>query len=58
MWAVGPTAFELAARAVDDDRGQNEHHARDDDQMDDVIAALVARVVAGCSSQKREALYR
>ena len=57
MRAVGPTASELAARTVDDDRCQDEHHAGDDDQMADVIAALVARVVAGCG-QKREALYR
>jgi hypothetical protein len=55
--AGGPTAPELAARAVDDDRCQDEHHAGDDDQVDDVIAALVARVVAGCG-QKRKALYR
>ena len=56
MRAVVPTASELASRAVDDDRCQDEHHAGDDDQMADVIAALVASVVA--DGQEREALYR
>ena len=57
MRAVGPTASELAARTVDDDRCQDEHHAGDDGQVGYVIAALVASVVA-TGGQEREALYR
>ena len=57
MGAIVPTASDLASRAVDDDRCQDEHHAGDDGQVDDVIAALVARVVAD-GGQERDALYR
>ena len=56
MRAIVPTASELTSRAVDDDRCQDEHHAGDDGQVGDVIAALVASVVA--DGQEREALYR
>ena len=57
MGATVPTASELAARAVDDDCCQDEDHAGDDGQMDDVIAALVARVLA-TGGHEHETLYR